>query len=389
MKRWVGVLLLVQLCMVVMWGFAHHPRMLETTSLRPRTAVDRSRQIQHYTHDVVGQVRVEKNAKSAEEEGLKPGRHFPNETIFVALASYGDRECAPTISRAYQRAAYPDRVFFGVFQQHNCSNGDDTYCLDCTAALHDSLNCPGDVLCTRLWQVRISRLPMSSTLGVTYGRYMAEKHFRGETYVMNIDSHSHFSRGWDSVLVDMHHRIGDPMAIITTYPVHYDENNLGHDKSDSYVFPKGNYDMCICRTEQVKVVDTRSFKHTVGRMSRPKKPIRTAFLAAGFNFAPASRLVKVPYDPKTPFLFDGEEMSFGIRAWTHGYDLYHPDKPVCAHLYIRGGSKLRPVFWTENWGVRYKIQYKSTLRINYFLGLHDTFDKNVPLSEIDTSEEEC
>ena len=236
MKTWIGVILFIQLGIVVMWGFTSHPSMnslkgRQESLNKPGMVVQRSKiKTQSFNLGERPILRVDKNANSAESEGLNPAGHYTNESIFVALASYGDRECAPTIIRAFQRAAYPDRVFFGVFQQHNCSNGIDDYCVDCTAALHDMLNCPHDVLCSRLWQVRVSRLPMSSTQGVTYGRYMAEKQYRGETYVMNIDSHSHFSRGWDSVIIDMHHRIGDPMAIITTYPVHYDENHLGHDK---------------------------------------------------------------------------------------------------------------------------------------------------------------
>ena len=43
----------------------------------------------------------------------------------MSMASYRDRECAPTVARAFRRAAHPERVFFGIFQQHNCSLGDE------------------------------------------------------------------------------------------------------------------------------------------------------------------------------------------------------------------------------------------------------------------------
>eukprot|EP01059_Diplonema_ambulator_P001155 TRINITY_DN10913_c0_g1_i1.p1 TRINITY_DN10913_c0_g1~~TRINITY_DN10913_c0_g1_i1.p1 ORF type:complete len:386 (+),score=56.81 TRINITY_DN10913_c0_g1_i1:119-1159(+) len=295
-------------------------------------------------------------------------------------------ECAPTVARAFQRAAYPDRVFFGIFQQHNCTGLDDVACKDCIANIHNELNCPDHPLCTRIWQVRVSRLPMRLTQGVTFGRHMAENHYHGETYVMNIDSHSHFSRGWDSEIIDMFKRIDDDYAIITTYPAHYGEGHMGHHKEDDFEINTRDRDMCICVTNRVKVHKSRNFKHVVGHMARPSKPIRTAFLAAGFNFARGHRVDKVPYDPYTPFLFDGEEMSFAVRAWTHGYDFYHPDKSVVAHLYITSGSKLRPVFWTDNWNERYLLQYKSVLRINYILGLHDVFDRHVPLADIDLRE---
>ena len=124
------------------------------------------------------------------------------------------------------------------------------------------------------------------------------------------------------------------------------------------------------------------------QIRRPSRPIRSAFLAAGFNFAKGHRTKTVPYDPHTPFLFDGEETSFGVRAWTHGYDFYHPDKSIVAHLYISAGSKLRPVFWSHDWATRYKVQYQSVLRINKFLGLHERYDSGVPLENIDLQDEE-
>ena len=54
---------------------------------------------------------------------------------------------------------------------------------------------------------------------------------------------------------------------------------------------------------------TVSFKHDMNSVKRPEDPtsggpVRVAFLAAGFNFAAGRRVLDVPYDPRTPFLFD-------------------------------------------------------------------------------------
>ena len=75
---------------------------------------------------------------------------------------------------------------------------------------------------------------------------------------------------------------------------------------------------CICRTRRVKVGRSIAFKHDMNSVQRPLKPVVVAFLAAGFNFARGSRVVEVPYDPRTPFLFDGEETLLAVRAWTKG-----------------------------------------------------------------------
>ena len=49
--------------------------------------------------------------------------------------------------------------------------------------------------------------------GPTIARALAEQHYANETYVMGVDSHCHFVRGWDNVMIDMFHRIGELRGI--------------------------------------------------------------------------------------------------------------------------------------------------------------------------------
>ena len=42
------------------------------------------------------------------------------------------------------------------------------------------------------------------------------------------------------------------------------------------------------------------------------------------SFSRGHFVTRVPYDCCLPMLFQGEEISIGIRAWTFGYDLYAP-----------------------------------------------------------------
>lgn len=63
------------------------------------------------------------------------------------------------------------------------------------------------------------------------------------------------------------------------------------------------------------------------------RPLRARFLSAGFLFAPGTFVQEVPYDPELYFL--GEEASMTLRAFTHGYDLFHPSEVIIWHDYIR------------------------------------------------------
>ena len=321
---------------------------------------------------------------------------WPRESIFISIASYRDPECAKTVARAYARAASPERVFFGIYQQNNASVD-----VDCVAGLADLVTCPDHPVCGRLDQLRVHRVDWKQTLGPTIARHLSEKFYRGETYVMSFDSHTNFARGWDDVAIDMFKRIGNPRAIITTYPASYSATKSSEkwqdvdasgpclpcrrtdDQASIDVKVLSSSQMSICRTRRVQVGRTTSFKHDVNHMKRPGQPNLVPFLAAGFNFANGSRVLEVPYDAHSLFLFDGEETSLAVRAWTHGYDFYHPDRDVVSHLYIPSKSPLRPVFWTDDWDLRSRIQFWTMLRVNYLLGLHDLLDYWVDAALID------
>jgi hypothetical protein len=62
------------------------------------------------------------------------------------------------------------------------------------------------------------------------------------------------------------------------------------------------------------------------------------WFAAGFFFARSHFVVNVPYDWLSPMIFQGEEMSIGIRGFTIGYDFYAPERSVCFHHYAVGDN---------------------------------------------------
>merc|ERR1719465_117998 len=63
-------------------------------------------------------------------------------------------------------------------------------------------------------------------------------------------------------------------------------------------------------------------------------------------------------------VFMGEEISIGVRAWTHGYDMYAPQASVLFHEYAQKSSRRRhvPKFW-ESKGARRANGQKSLRRL--------------------------
>jgi hypothetical protein len=78
-----------------------------------------------------------------------------------------------------------------------------------------------------------------------------------------------------------------------------------------------------------------------------KKPVPSRFYSAHFCFTLGQFSEEVQHDPE--FYFHGEEISIAVRAYTWGYDLFHPHKTLVWHEYTRNG---RTKQWDDDpdWG---------------------------------------
>ena len=63
--------------------------------------------------------------------------------------------------------------------------------------------------------------------------------------------------------------------------------------------------------------------------------------------------------------FHGEEISLAVRAFTHGYDLFHPHKVIAWHHYGRQGN---PKHWDDkkDWN---KSNQRSYSRVRKLFGI--------------------
>ena len=329
------------------------------------------------------------NDKTKKDLKLLYKDHGNKERIYVALASYRDNECVNTIINAFEMAKYPERIRFGVFQQHNITDGDCTdfdKILNCNGLYNNNDN---DIdihpLCGRFWQVKSDRIKYQDAKGPMYGRYRAELFYMNEEFTLQIDAHSRFVPEWDNIAIDMFYRMNNEYGILTTYPKAFIENKPNW----SPPVPK-SYDpiVAICKTKQVS--SNKMFKHERGHyVKNPTKPKLTYFFAGGFNFGRGHKLLNVPSDPYLPFLFDGEETLMTVRLFTFGYDLYIPDRDIIYHIYEE--SHPRPLFWKDNFNSdKRKQEKRAQKRVLYVLQLLNKYYPNinvntsVDLRDIDT-----
>lgn len=266
----------------------------------------------------------------------------PNEPrIFVQIASYRDPDCQWTIKDLFECAAKPERVFVGVCWQVVPEADQDCF-----------------VEKTRPEQVRSLQFHVRDSRGVCWARHHTQTLWRGEEYTMQIDSHMRFEQGWDEALLEMLKACPSERAVLTTYPMGFKRprelirgwipkpNAKEFDEHGVLVFGSNTY----LETEDLP------------------RPMLHAFLAGGFVFGPSTIIADVPYDPFVYFI--GEECSLAVRLWTHGYNLYAPNRPVLYHDYDRHE---KPRHWSDDkdWG---KFNQKSVARLRHLFGTEASSD---------------
>ncbi|KAJ0398373.1 hypothetical protein ATCC90586_000710 [Pythium insidiosum] len=244
-------------------------------------------------------------------------------SIFVAIPSYRDPECAPTVIDLFRKASHPSRIFVGICLQSEHEELDEAALrADVAAALGERQ--------PRANQLRIRWMHYSDAAGPCVARAEAQSLWSGEQFYLQIDSHMRVQEGWDSFLIDELSRCPSQKAILTTYPLGYTlPDNCSSDSRPTL--------LCASRFDEDGML--RQASKTLAK--KADSPIPSLFWAAGFAFSSSQVIEEVPYHRSLRFLFFGEEASMSARLWTHGWDFFAPSAMPIYHLWSRA---YRPVF---------------------------------------------
>lgn len=255
--------------------------------------------------------------------------------IFIQIVAYRDKELVPTVKEAIARAAYPDRLTFGICWQYASQEE-----LDYIEQLRPFKNC------------RIVAIAASQARGVGWARALVQKLWQQERYTLQIDAHMRFADRWDAEIIEMLAMCPSEKAILSAYPPAYEPPRNLLDDTPTCLEPK---DFSASGILSLKAG---------GSLREYSAPQPGMFIAAGYIFAEAKLIGEVPYDPQ--IYFGGEEVLLATRAWTRGWDIYHPHRPLCWHFYNSGGQ--RPVHWSdrEDWWVFNRV---SEQRFRQILGM--------------------
>ena len=233
-----------------------------------------------------------------------------DETIFIQIASYRDPQLVPTILDCIANAQKPERLHFCIGWQHGENENID-------GILHFP-------------NITIIAVPYKDSMGACWMRNHIQRYYNGETYTFQLDSHHRFIKNWDTTLVDMLKELqtkGVKKPLITGYIPSFDPDN---DPAARIMLPwKMNFDRFI---PEGAIFFTPG---TIENLSEVTGPVPSRFYSAHFCFTLGQFCLEVPHDPE--YYFHGEEISIAVRAYTHGYGLFHPHKVIAWHEYTRRG----------------------------------------------------
>ena len=241
--------------------------------------------------------------------------------IFVQIASYRDPELLPTIKDCINNAKYPENLVFGICRQFHPEDKFD----DLSEYNNDN-------------RFRVINVPYLDAKGVCWARNQVQQLYEDEEYTLQIDSHMRFEKNWDETLIGMINQlqeIGIPKPLLTGYVSSYNPQND----------PEGRVRVPWRMAFDRFIPEGAVFflPETIPNWEDIELPVPSRFYSAHFCFTLGIFSKEVQHNPN--FYFHGEEISIAVRAFTHGYDLFHPHRVVLWHEYTRNG---RTKHWDDD-----------------------------------------
>lgn len=258
--------------------------------------------------------------------------------IFIQIASYRDPQLIPTIKSALENAEKPENLVFGICRQYHPEDGFDN--LD---------EYKSDK------RFRILDIPYLESKGVCWARNQVQQLFKKEKYTLQIDSHMRFEKSWDTEYIKMIKQLqkkGHKKPLLTGYVSSFDPDND----------PQGRVNEPWQMAFDRFIPEGAVFflPETIPNWENMTEPVTSRFYSAHFCFTLGEFSNEVQHDPE--FYFHGEEISIAARAYTHGYDLFHPHKVLIWHEYTRKG---RVKQWDDDkdWGKKNEICHKKNRQL--------------------------
>jgi len=243
-----------------------------------------------------------------------------NGKIFIQIAAYRDPQLIPTVKDCISNAKSPENLVFCIAWQHSVDENIDEI--------------------KKLKNVKIIDIPYMESKGACWARNKIQQEYNEEEYTLQLDSHHRFVKNWDEQIIQMYKQLqemGYKKPLLTGYIPSFDPDN---DPSARINTPwRMDFDRFIPEGAIFFL------PASIDDWKERSAPVPSRFYSAHFCFTSGQFCKEVPHDPE--YYFHGEEISIAVRAYTWGYDLFHPHKVIAWHEYTRKG---RTKHWDDHVG---------------------------------------
>lgn len=250
----------------------------------------------------------------------QPSSSLPR--IFISIASFCDPMLLFTIRSALRAARHAERLSFGIVDQNTTSIA-------------------GGVP-QGPWRIACLDIDPTQSRGACWARALAMTLYAGEDYFLQVDSHTLFEQDWDVTLIDTLETIAaggaNARIVVSSRPFAFEF--MADGSIETRRFTRETIRL-IAREPVLNLAQpVMSFAAwSSGEMvDLPGYQISAAFL-----FARGAFIDEVPYDPR--LYFHGEEQNISIRAFSHGWDIWHPNAMPLYHLYKTRSEGEAPLHW--------------------------------------------
>ena len=261
-----------------------------------------------------------------------------NRKIFIQIASYRDPQLIHTIRDCDMKSSDPTKLVYSIALQHSQEDEWDQL-----------FEFKGDP------RFKVVDIDYKDSKGACWARNQLQQNYDGEEYTLQIDSHHRFVQDWDLELIGMYNQLkekGHEKPLLTGYVSSFNPEN---DPAGRIQTPwKMNFDRFIPEGAVFFL------PASIDNYKQLTEPIPARFYSAHFAFTTGDFVKEVPHDPE--YYFHGEEISIAVRAYTWGYDLFHPHKTVIWHEYTRKG---RTKQWDDDksWGGKNANSHKRNRKL--------------------------
>lgn len=264
-----------------------------------------------------------------------------DDRIYVQIPAYRDAELPATLLDLHRKAHAPQNLRVRVLWQHDKDE-------QLPAAVR---KLPG---------LELEAVPHHLSKGCNWARNRLQQRWRGEPYTLLLDSHHRFVRGWDLTLLEMYRgleRGGVDKPLISTYlPAYRPElEPRGRKRRPYKIYP-------LAREQGLL---TRLASFPIPGHTKLQGPIAADFVSLHFLFAAGVFNDEVRFDPSIYFF--GDEVVTSLRAYSHGYDLFHPHIVLGWHCFDRAS---RVPHWHDHEGWWAQHERSLTIMRRMFRGAH-------------------